>query len=267
MKYKRVFKNTLKITLFIVLTAITQIGGIVYLISEIVVKRSTTKYYLKKIGVFLSIYLLSTYALTPIIAPVFGRERIVESQNIKAHTFLTNLLNRNYVSHKMQTAIREIALTFDKKHPQIKLIYLDANFPFINGFPLLPHLSHNDGNKIDISFIYQNKEGQLTNKKPSVSGYGIFESPASNEYDQIKFCTQKGYWQYEITKHITLGTTNNDLKLSEKATKDLLLTILKQKQIGKVFIEPHLKTRLKLQHSKIRYHGCQAVRHDDHIHI
>ena len=33
----------------------------------------------------------------------------------------------------------------------IEIHYLDANFPFINKFPLLPHLSHNDGKKIDIT--------------------------------------------------------------------------------------------------------------------
>lgn len=37
--------------------------------------------------------------------------------------------------------------------------------------------------------------------------------------------------------------------------------------IGKLFIEPHLKTRLKLTSNKIRFHGCQAVRHDDHMHV
>ncbi len=31
--------------------------------------------------------------------------------------------------------------------------------------------------------------------------------------------------------------------------------------------KPHLKTRLKLSSAKIRFHGCQAVRHDDHIHV
>ena len=35
----------------------------------------------------------------------------------------------------------------------------------------------------------------------------------------------------------------------------------------KVFIESHLKDRMKLQYSKIRFHGCKAVRHDDHIHL
>ena len=41
----------------------------------------------------------------------------------------------------------------------------------------------------------------------------------------------------------------------------------KNNYIEKVFIEPHLKTRLNLTSNKIRFHGCQAVRHDDHIHL
>ena len=46
-----------------------------------------------------------------------------------------------------------------------------------------------------------------------------------------------------------------------------MLNILHQPNLGKVFIEPHLKDRMKLTNSKIRFHGCGAVRHDDHIHI
>jgi len=46
-----------------------------------------------------------------------------------------------------------------------------------------------------------------------------------------------------------------------------MLKILQQPNLGKVFVEPHLKTRMKLVDSKIRFHGCGAVRHDDHIHI
>jgi hypothetical protein len=33
----------------------------------------------------------------------------------------------------------------DEKFPGTVTIALDANFPFVNGFPLLPHLSHADG--------------------------------------------------------------------------------------------------------------------------
>jgi hypothetical protein len=34
-----------------------------------------------------------------------------------------------------------------------------------------------------------------------------------------------------------------------------------------MIVQPHLKSRLKLKSTKIRFHGCKAVRHDDHIHI
>jgi murein endopeptidase len=47
----------------------------------------------------------------------------------------------------------------------------------------------------------------------------------------------------------------------------LVEILASEKSIGKIFIEPHLKTRLKLTTPKIRFHGCRAVRHDDHIHV
>lgn len=63
----------------------------------------------------------------------------------------------------------------NKNHKGIQVVYLDTNFPFINKFPLLPHLSHSDGKKIDVSLIYKDEKGKLTNKKPSVSGYGVYD--------------------------------------------------------------------------------------------
>ncbi|WP_298780184.1 hypothetical protein [uncultured Polaribacter sp.] len=99
------------------------------------------------------------------------------------------------------------------------------------------------------------------------SGYGIFEDPKNNEINQIENCKKRGYWQYDFTKYMTLRTLNNDLKISEKGTKKLILCILKNKKVSKIFIEPHLKNRMKLNHPKIRFHSCRAVRHDDHIHF
>ncbi|MBQ4819083.1 hypothetical protein [Aquimarina sp. MMG016] len=264
---KKVFKFILKLLLFIFLTILTQIGGIVYIAVELLVKKHIKRYRAKKAGIFLIAYLTLTFLVVPYIAPIFGREKIDDTNLVEAHTFFTKLMNRNYISSELQESLKEIALDFHKQNPRIKIIYLDANFPFINGFPLPPHLSHSDGKKIDISLIYKNQEGNITNKKPSLSGYGVYEAPIKGEYNQIKACKQKGYWQYDFAKYITFGKINKDIKLSEKATKDLLLAIVKQQQIGKVFIEPHLKNRLGLKNSKIRFHGCQAVRHDDHIHL
>ena len=50
-------------------------------------------------------------------------------------------------------------------------------------------------------------------------------------------------------------------------TKELVILFASNPAIEKIFIEPHLKERLKLNSEKIRFHGCQAVRHDDHLHV
>ena len=178
---------------------------------------------------------------------------------------MTVLLNRNYVQPKLNELLSQTEKKLNGTN--IEIHYLDVNFPFINKFPLLPHLSHNDGKKIDISLIYETNNGIITAKQKSVSGYGVFENPKPNKYNQIEKCLDKGYFQYDYPKYLTFGKINKELKFSEKGTKKLIESILKNQNLGKIFIEPHLKSRMKLHDRRIRYHGCRAVRHDDHIHI
>jgi hypothetical protein len=128
----------------------------------------------------------------------------------------------------------------------------------------LPHRSHNDGKKIDICFSYKAKDGKITDKKPSVSGYGVYvqkENYSSNS------CIEKGYWQYDFPRYLTLGKIN-ELNFDATSTKKIIRTFLAQSETQKIFIEPYLKSKLGLNnYSKIRFHGCKAVRHDDHIHL
>ena len=56
-------------------------------------------------------------------------------------------------------------------------------------------------------------------------------------------------------------------RFDEERTKALVLLFAANQSIGKIFIEPHLKQRLHLTSNKIRFHGCRAVRHDDHLHV
>ncbi|MCF7561683.1 hypothetical protein L3X39_13630 [Sabulilitoribacter multivorans] len=208
-----------------------------------------------------------TFIVVPYFAEFFGREKIKETEFIKANTFFTKFLNRNYVNPELNKVLDKVSIDFEQKHKGIQLIYLDANFPFIDDFPLLPHLSHNDGKKIDLSLVYQLENGAVTNKKPSISGYGVFESAKKNEFNQNEICKGRGHWQYDFTKYLTFGKINKGIKLSETATRDMINSILNQNELSKIFIEPHLKRRMGLQGDKIRFHGCKAVRHDDHIHI
>ena len=239
----------------------------VYILSILFIKGNKKRCKTKRAFLFLILYTITTFLLVPKIAPYFGRVKIENNNNLEAHNFITKLCNRNYVSPKLSYALNNVSRELARNYPDLKVIYLDANFPFLKGFPLLPHLSHNDGKKIDISFIYENRDKTITNLKPSFSGYGIFVKPTEKEFKQTDFCKSKGYWQYDFTRYLSFGNINNELKLSEKGTKSLLNIIAKNKAVSKIFIEPHLKSRLKLSNNKIRFHGCKAVRHDDHIHF
>lgn len=262
---KTIIKIILHTLLFIILTAVTQIGGLVYLFSKLINNKWKVSFQFKSVLIFFSLYLFSTLLIVPFIAPIFGREKIKNTDFINPTNYSTVILNRNYVKPQINHLLQQVENNL--VGTGIEIHYLDANFPFIDKFPLLPHLSHSDGKKLDLSLIYETQTGEISTKQKSISGYGVFENPKANEIDQIDICLNKGYFQYDYPKYVTFGSINEELVFSEKGTKKLIQSILRQKYLGKIFIEPHLKTRLNLNNDKLRYHGCKAVRHDDHIHI
>lgn len=217
------------------------------------------KTFLMKTLLFLGLYLSFTLAIVPPLAMQFGRSPV---KHMSPTNFLTIVLNRNYVGNEYNQVFRVLKLNSDAE-----IFYLDACFPFIEGFPLPPHLSHNDGKKIDLSFIYENEVGQIVNKQKSRSGYGVFVKPQDDEINQTEICKQNGYFQYDYSKYLSFGEINPELQFSVKGNRKLLSEILRLESVEKVFIEPHLKQRLGLHHPKLRFHGCGAVRHDDHIHV
>ncbi|PIB34247.1 hypothetical protein BFP72_01770 [Reichenbachiella sp. 5M10] len=247
---------------FVILTVFTQIGGIALLVGVFACKH--IKFRFNRLVLPLAAYAIFTFVITPIVAPLCGRERVKNSDKIKPTSFATILLNRNYVKPALNTLLFNTA---EQLPSDFELKYLDANFPFINKFPLLPHLSHSDGKKIDISLMYQSSDGQQTNRKPSRTGYGVFVEPTASEYNQTLECKRMGYYQYDFPKYLTLGTVNSDIRFSTQYTKTLIEALLKSSQLQKLFVEKHLTSRMDLSDSRIRFQGCRAVRHDDHIHI
>jgi hypothetical protein len=162
----------------------------------------------------------------------------------------------------------ESADEMNRRFPGTRVNYLDANFPFANGFPMIPHLSHNDGRKLDLSFYYvDSKTGLATNGSPSSIGYGISELPRLNEVNTANQCSEKGFWQYSFLMKIVPQSGKKDFVFDSVRTKELVNIFSSKVQIEKIFIEPHLKQRLELTSNKIRFHGCRAVRHDDHVHV
>ena len=58
------------------------------------------------------------------------------------------------------------------------------------------------------------------------------------------------------------------LQFDAVRTAALIRLLAQQPWTEKIFVEPHLVTRLHLRNfPSIRFHGCRAVRHDDHIHL
>lgn len=250
---------------FIFLTLLTQIGGVVILLTVLLVRIIGWQKRWKKLLFSITLYLITTFGIVPNVAPFFGREPIRHSENIRPATWFTVLTNRNYVRPTVNNLLIKSAKKV--KPDGIQIIYLDANFPFINGFPLLPHLSHNDGRKLDLALIYENKNGIIIPAKKSRTGYGVYVDSNDGEVDQTQKCKQAGYYQYDYSKYFSFGAVNKHLDFSEKGTKILVEALLENREIQKIFIEPHLKSRLHLTDSRIRFHGCRAVRHDDHIHL
>ncbi|WP_246454808.1 hypothetical protein [Hyunsoonleella aquatilis] len=220
---------------------------------------------IRKRFVFPILYLLFNIAIIPPIAKSFGREKLPTfSKEIKPRNWCYPLLFRNYVAPNLKKQLQNDASVFYKS-TSMPITYLDANFPFIDGFPLFPHLSHNDGKKVDLSLMYLDEKKESTDKKPSVSGYGVYANSEDNY--TVKRCRNNGYRQYDFTKYLSFGTIH-ELDFYQEGTKHLLQQLLSNSSTQKIFIEPHLKQSLGLSNeARIRFHGCQAVRHDDHIHL
>jgi hypothetical protein len=260
-------KTIIHIIIVSILTLLTQIGGIVWILNFGIFRLS--KYKVSKwtrLGAFLVLYTTTTFYVIPQLAKLGGRVAlpVFKSGNLMPHNFITPLLNRHYVKPPLKSQLIDIADDLNADNNQLKLSYLDANFPFIDGFPLLPHLSHKDGRKVDLSLFYT-KDKIEGNLKPSNSGYGKFVEPTTSEQKQTNECKSKGYWYYDYSKYLTFGS-RDDLEFDLENTKQLVNYIIQDSITQKVFIEPHLKRRMNLTNPKIKFQGCHSVRHDDHIH-
>lgn len=257
-------------------TVISQVGGVVLLVSLLTAPlinkklKSSWSQFVAKVAAFVLLYLIAVLVIVPPLAKVLGRVSLpwTETEPVRPANFTTVLLNRNYVRPELKQATFDVARQMNLKYPGTIINYLEANFPFIDGFPLLPHLSHSDGKKLDLSFHYLDKAtGKITNEVPSWIGYGVCEGPRDGEYDRPAECEHKGYWQYSLMSRTLPQEKKEVFPFDAQRTRDLVNYFAAHKSIGVILIEPHLRTRLNLTSPKMRLHGCNAVRHDDHVHV
>ena len=258
-----------------ILTLLTQVGGIIWLLClplflYINKKFPKKKKWLKPVSYF-TIYSLCTFLIIPPIAGIWGRKPLpfFGKEGVKPLNRWTCIMNRHYVRPELESLVLESAKKMRQKHPGTIIAYMDANHPFRNGYPLIPHLSHNDGKKIDIAFFWTDAKGKpLHRKARNAFGYGGSEFPRKGEYDASIDCEAKGYWQYAWMSKYMPQADPKKVVFDHQRNKDYLRILATLPRTGKILLEPHLKTRLGLSgYGKVRFHGCHAVKHDDHLHL
>ena len=262
------------------LTLFTQTGGIIWLVCLpvffLINKKIKGKFKRRsfKLLFFSALYLSAVFFWIPPLArwqcgrvplPVYNNTK-VKPHNI----FFYCLLNRHYVRPELKKLVEETADIMVEKFPGTVMVYLDANFPFFNGYPLQPHISHRDGKKLDIAFYWKNTHtGNNIEGTPSWYGYGASALPLPGEMNMQPLCRKKGNWYRNLLRYLALPFFNSEKYiLDTKATRELIRLLATDPRTGKILLEPHLKTRLRLdQYGNIRFQGCRAARHDDHLHL
>ncbi|MEM7172028.1 MAG: hypothetical protein AAF530_17800 [Pseudomonadota bacterium] len=234
----------------VILTLLTQIGGLAWLVSLAFKKQKWA---------FITIYLVMTGLATQ-VAPLFGRVAIGcwESGPLEVQSWLYCGLNRNYVTPELKGVLLSVAKSVEQEYPGTKTVILDAGFPFLDGFPMVPHLSHSDGEKVDLAFFYRDHKGYLPGETKSPIGYLAFEAGPTDCPDS--WLTLR--WGLKAVQPLW-----RNLDLEPDRTKFLIDALGANPQIDKILLEPHLKERFDISSDKVRFQGCRAARHDDHIHI
>lgn len=266
-----ILRAFIRSVIFVALTLLTQIGGLVYLAVLIFAKIFGWKDKLVIYVVFIIAYTGASFT-TSYIAPMFGRYPIPclvsQTATLKIAHPIYCALNRHYINADILVLLEKAADAVDAKFASTQTLVLDANFPFLNGFPLLPHLSHHDGRKVDLAFYYKDeKDAYLKGVMKSPIGYwGYTQPPKGSALPCDNFNNSLLLrWDFDFLQG---ALPQYELELKRTAfLLNWLTTEGRQYGLEKILLEPHIKLRLGLKSDLIRFQGCRAARHDDHIHL
>ncbi|WP_151718597.1 hypothetical protein [Gemmobacter serpentinus] len=244
-------KLALHALVILALTLLTQLGGLAWALALV------TRW---RWRVFLLIYLLF-WGVAQVAAPLLGREPLpCQGDVLHMQSAFYCVAMRNFVAPDLADLARDAAQRVADDYPGTVTLALDGGFPFLKGMPLLPHLSHDDGDKLDLAFYYQSPTGTyLPGQTRAPLGYFAFEALAHNTCPP-SFPTLR--WDLRWLQHLY------PVRPMEPArTTALARALLTDPRLGRMFIEPALATHLGLSDPRLRFQGCRAARHDDHIHI
>lgn len=239
----------------------TQVGGFAWILAALS-KRL-------RILVFTMVY-AAMYLTIPQAALSFDRVALpcfaTEDVPLQAQSPLYCLLFRNYVTPEVAELATALAVAMNGEYPGTVTLYLDGGLPF-GDMPLLPHLSHRDGRKLDLAYYYTDADGTyLPGKTRSPIGYWAFETPPTtaplqcinNPKPNLRWDMD---WLQSLFPNRPLDTDRT------RAMVRWLIADGPSMGVNRMFLEPHLVESLGVASKILRFQGCRAARHDDHIHI
>ena len=234
----------------VLLTLVTQIGGLAWLIA-VMTRRRWLVFALAYGGLGLG---------AAWISPLAGRVPLpCTGEALRMQSLIFCALNRHYAAPELAEALRDTAAAMAARHPGTQTLILDAGFPFLDGFPLLPHLSHGDGRKADLAFYYVEPDGTaLPGRTRSPIGYVAFEPGPTR--------CPPAWLTMRWDLHWLQGTWPQ-WRPDRARMRTLMGLLSRDARIGKILLEPHLTRAWGVAHPKVRFQGCRAARHDDHIHV
>jgi hypothetical protein len=214
-------------------------------------------------------YLVLGVGVLPLVAARTGRVRLplvaTQATPVGPRSLGYVLLLRNYARPHARDALLAAARKTAEAHPGTVVRYLDAAFPF-PVVPMLPHLSHVDGERIDLAFLHTSADGDPVDGTPSPIGYWGYAEPAGAGEERAfraraDACRGSGRrWDLDALQPLW-----PELPLDRTRTRALLRALAGQKRVSSLLLEPTLHGALSAP--KLQANPCNVARHDDHVHV
>ncbi|WP_425073241.1 hypothetical protein [Sagittula sp. S175] len=232
------------------LTALTQLGGLAW-IGAVLMRRR---------WLFVVFYAL-LWGAAWVAAPMAGRVALPCTGDVlRMQSPVYCVAMRNFVTPEMALVAQGAAEAVARQYPGTVTLALDGGLPFLDGFPLLPHLSHDDGEKLDLAFYYAD-EAYAPGRSRSPIGYFAFEALDAPVCPPAWLTLR---WDLRWLQPLWSAS---DLQVEEARTVALIHALETDARVAKIFVEPPLLQRWGLAGPKLRFQGCRAARHDDHVHV
>ncbi|GAB4498173.1 MAG: hypothetical protein OHK0019_33080 [Saprospiraceae bacterium] len=117
---------------FALLTLLTQVGGLVWLLSLLLTKKLPARFRFRFSNalVFIVLYVVTAIFVVPPLARTFGRVPlpVFSNPHLKPENFLFTAFNRHYVRPELRLALEDVAEQMQARYPGSAIWYLDDHF-------------------------------------------------------------------------------------------------------------------------------------------